>query len=94
MDNGGPMKIYILIICDSLGDGCYKLLVILIGPGIVDGEVVFLIRRKLVRKGPLDLIVIKDLHIGKATMLLRFTLWDILFHSLLAASLTTGTSPS
>jgi hypothetical protein len=46
------------------------------------------------RECPLDFIVAVDLGANSSTMLVRLTLCEILRHSLVALSRTTGTSPS
>lgn len=51
-----------------------KLGVVLIGPRIIEGEEVLLPGRKLMREGPLDLIIPVDLPHLIGTMLVRLTL--------------------
>lgn len=88
------VKVHILIDLRALGDVLKKGRVVLIGPGEVNGEVVFLVGRKLMCKSPLNLIISVNLRDKSVTMLVKLTLCETLFHSLLLASLTTGTSPS
>lgn len=94
VNNGAPVEVDILIDLRALRDVLKKACVVLIGPGKVNGEVVFLVGRKLMRESPLNLIISVDLHRVGVTMVVRLTLCEILFHSLLLASRTTGTSPS
>lgn len=92
--NSASVEVYILIGLRALRDVPKKVCIVLIGPGEVNGEVVFLVGRKLMRKSPLNLVISVNLRGVGVTMVVRLTLCEILFHSLLLASRTTGTSPS
>lgn len=78
--NRASVEIYILIGLYTLRDILKKVCVVLIGPGEVNGEVVFLVGRKLMRKSPLNLVISVNLRRVGVTMVVRLTLCDILFH--------------
>lgn len=94
VDDGASVEVDILIGQRALRDVPKKARIVLVGPGKVNGEVVFLVGRKLMRESPLNLVISVNLHGVSVTMVVRLTLCEILFHSLLLASRTTGTSPS
>lgn len=57
-----------------------KLCIILVGPGVIEGKVVFLTGRKLVREGPLHLVISIYLNRTTVTIEFRFTLCEIFLH--------------
>lgn len=94
VDDGASVEVDVLVGLRAEGDVVKEAGVVLVGPGEVNGEVVFLVGRKLMREGPFDLVIAVYLSGQRVTMLVRLTLCEIRLHSELLASRTTGTSPS
>lgn len=74
IDNGPSVEVYIVDLHAPRLNFAHKLRVVLIGPRIIEGEEVLLSGRKLMREGPLDLIIPVDLPYQNGTMLVRLTL--------------------
>jgi hypothetical protein len=60
--------------------GSEELCIILVGPGVIEGKVVFLTGRKLVREGPLHLVISIHLNRKRCTIEFRLTLCEIFLH--------------